>query len=166
MDKKCCLILCWWLCLLVYKQIYWKMVCWYFGKEIPYELLGICKLVLSFPKYEKYFVRSLRLLKSMYGMTNSGKLSADNLIEWLLEAGLFNINVRCLSIISMHEMDQKCSIILCWWLCLLVYKLISWKWSVVTLGQILHVNFVVYAHWFMSIIISQMIWSFHFCGSR
>ena len=37
-----------------------------------------------FPKYEKYFVRALRLLKSMYGMTNSGKLFADELTEWLL----------------------------------------------------------------------------------
>ena len=27
-----------------------------------------------FPEYAKYFKRALRLLKSMYGMTNSGKL--------------------------------------------------------------------------------------------
>ena len=60
-----------------------------------------------FPEYAKYFGRALRLLKSMYGMTNSGKLFADELIEWLLEAALFNINVRRLSIISMHQMDQK-----------------------------------------------------------
>ena len=40
-----------------------------------------------FPEYENYFGRSLRLLKSMYGMTNSGKLFADELTEWLLEAG-------------------------------------------------------------------------------
>ena len=30
------------------------------------------------------------------------------------------------------------------------------KWFVDTLGNILHVNFLVYAHWFMSIRISQM----------
>ena len=30
-----------------------------------------------FPKYAKYFGRALRLLKSMYGMTNYGKLFAD-----------------------------------------------------------------------------------------
>ena len=30
------------------------------------------------------------------------------------------------------------------------------KWFVDTLGKIFHVNFLVYAHWFMSIIISQM----------
>ena len=40
-----------------------------------------------FPEYAKYFGRALRLLKSMYVMTNSGKLFADELTEWLLEAG-------------------------------------------------------------------------------
>ena len=34
-----------------------------------------------FPEYAKYFGRALILLKSMYGMTNSGKLFADELIE-------------------------------------------------------------------------------------
>ena len=32
-----------------------------------------------FPEYAKYFGRALRLLKSMYGMTNPGKLFADDL---------------------------------------------------------------------------------------
>ena len=40
-----------------------------------------------FPEYSNYFVRDLRLLKSIYGMTNYGKSSVDELIEWLLEAG-------------------------------------------------------------------------------
>ena len=40
-----------------------------------------------FPEYEKYFGRALILLKSMYGMTNSGKLFADELKEWLFESG-------------------------------------------------------------------------------
>ena len=40
-----------------------------------------------FPEYSNYFGRSLILLKSMYGMTNSGKLSADELKEQLLDAG-------------------------------------------------------------------------------
>ena len=60
-----------------------------------------------FPEYAKYFGRALRLLNSMYGMTNAGKLFADELPEWSLEAGLSNINVRCLSVISMHQMEQK-----------------------------------------------------------
>ena len=32
-----------------------------------------------FPEYAKYFGRTLRLLNSMYGITNSGKLFADEL---------------------------------------------------------------------------------------
>ena len=38
-----------------------------------------------FPEYSKYYGRALRLLKSMYGTTNSGKLFAYELTEWLLE---------------------------------------------------------------------------------
>ena len=40
-----------------------------------------------FPSYSSYFGISLRLLKSMYGMTKYGKLFADEFKEWLLEAG-------------------------------------------------------------------------------
>ena len=39
-----------------------------------------------FPEYSNYFGRALILLKSIYGMTDSGKLFSDELIEWLLEA--------------------------------------------------------------------------------
>ena len=37
-----------------------------------------------FPEYAQYFGRALKLLKSMYGMTNSGKLFADELTEWII----------------------------------------------------------------------------------
>ena len=40
-----------------------------------------------FPEYAQYFGRALKFLKSMYGMTNSGKLFADELTEWLIEEG-------------------------------------------------------------------------------
>ena len=40
-----------------------------------------------YPEYAKYFGRVLRLLKSMYVITNAGKLFADELTKWLLEAG-------------------------------------------------------------------------------
>ena len=40
-----------------------------------------------FPEYVQYFGRALRLLKSMYGMTDSGKLFYDELTEWLIEEG-------------------------------------------------------------------------------
>ena len=46
-----------------------------------------------FPEYLNYFGRSLRLLKSVYGMTKSGKLFSDELTEWLLEAGF--IQYQC-----------------------------------------------------------------------
>ena len=36
-----------------------------------------------FSEYVQYFGRALKLLKSMYGMTNSGKLFADELTECL-----------------------------------------------------------------------------------
>ena len=66
-----------------------------------------------FPEYSKYFGREFRLLKSMYGMTNSGKLFADELKNGYLKNVLFNLNVRCLSIISMNQMDQLFCLILC-----------------------------------------------------
>ena len=40
-----------------------------------------------FPEYAQYFGRALKLLKSMYGMTSSGKLFADELNEWIIEEG-------------------------------------------------------------------------------
>ena len=40
-----------------------------------------------FPEYSNYFEIALWILKYMYGMTNTGKLFADELTEWLLEAG-------------------------------------------------------------------------------
>ena len=38
-----------------------------------------------FTEYSQYFGKALKLLKSMYGMTNSVKLFADELTEWLIE---------------------------------------------------------------------------------
>ena len=52
-----------------------------------------------FPEYSIYFGIDLRLLKSMYGMTNSGKLFSDELKDSLFnESGFKNINARCLYI--------------------------------------------------------------------
>ena len=36
-----------------------------------------------FPEYSNYFGRAMRLLKFVYGMTNSGNLFADELTYWL-----------------------------------------------------------------------------------
>ena len=38
-----------------------------------------------FPEYAQYFGRALKSLKSMYGMTNYGKMFGDELTEWLIE---------------------------------------------------------------------------------
>ena len=59
-----------------------------------------------FSEYSNYFERALRYLKSMYGMSDYGKLFADELTECLLEAG-FNLNVNCLYITIMNYMEQK-----------------------------------------------------------
>ena len=40
-----------------------------------------------FPEYAQYFGIALKWLKSMYGMTNSGEVFSDEMIEWLIEAG-------------------------------------------------------------------------------
>ena len=45
--------------------------------------LGI-RYVDYFSEYSSYFGIALKLLKSMYGMTNSGKLFSDELIEWFI----------------------------------------------------------------------------------
>ena len=45
------------------------------------------------PEYPINFGRALILLKSMYGMTNSGKLFAYELKPWLIEAGF--IQTQC-----------------------------------------------------------------------
>ena len=110
-----------------------------------------------FPEYEKYFGRALRLLKSMYGMTNSGKLFADELTEWLLEAGF--IQSQCqMPIYYKYASDGSNNFVLYY-----VDNCLYWytnedigKWFVDTLRKRFHVKFLGYALWFISIRISQM----------
>ena len=40
-----------------------------------------------FLSYSSYFGRDRRLLNSIYAITNSGKLFADELTYWLIESG-------------------------------------------------------------------------------
>ena len=90
-------------------------------------------------------------------MTNSGKLFADNLTEWLLGSGL--IQYQCqMSIYYKYAPDVSKMIVLSY-----VDDFVYWyisealgRWFVHTLGKILHVNFLGYAYWFMSIIISHI----------
>ena len=91
----------------------------------------------------------------MYGMTNSGKFFADELTEWLLEAGFIQTQFQ-ISIYYKYAPDES-KIILSY-----VDDCVYWyinedigKWFVDTLGKRFHVKFLGYAHWFISIIISQ-----------
>ena len=93
----------------------------------------------------------------MYGMTNSGKLFADDLTEWLLEAVF--IQSQCqMSIYYKYTPYGKNILVLSY-----VDACVYWynyetlvKWFVDTLGNIFHVNFLGHAHWFMSNIFPQM----------
>ena len=90
-------------------------------------------------------------------MTNSGKLFADDLTEWLLEAGF--IQSKCqMYIYYKYAPDGSKSFVLSY-----VDGCIYWytnedigKWSVDTLGKRFHMSFLGYAHWFISIRISQL----------
>ena len=93
----------------------------------------------------------------MYGMTNFRKLFADELTEWLLEAS-FILSQYHMSIYYKYVLDGSKMVVLSY-----VDDCAYWytsedlaKWFVETLGRILHVNFLGYAHWFMSISISQI----------
>ena len=110
-----------------------------------------------FPEYSNYFGRALVLLKSMYGMTNYGKLFAVEFTEWSLEVGF--IQYKCqISIYHEYAPDGTNIVVLsCVYDCVYLYTSEALgKWFVDTLGNILHVNFLGYAHWFMSIIIYQI----------
>ena len=97
----------------------------------------------------------------MYGMKNSGKLVANELTEWLLEAGF--IQSKCQMSIYYKYAPYGSTIVVLSYVDDYVYWYTSevfGKYFVDTLGKIFHVNFLGYAHWFMSIRISQM--KYHF----
>ena len=111
----------------------------------------------SFPKYSQYFGRALKIFKSMYRKTNSGKLFADELTEWLVEEGF--IQSQCqMSIYYKYAPDESKIVVLSY-----VDDCVYWytnedigKWFVDNLRKRFHVNFLGFAHWFMSIRISQL----------
>ena len=80
-------------------------------------------------------------------MTNSGKLCADELTEWLLEADF--IQSQCqISIYYKYAPDGSKIVVLSY-----VDDFVYWytneyigKWFVDTLGKRFHVNFLGYAH--------------------
>ena len=90
-------------------------------------------------------------------MTNSGKLFADQLTEWLLELG--SIQCQCQMSIYYKYTPYGIQIVVLYYVgdCVYWYNSESFgKWFVNTLGKIFHVNFLGYAHWLISIIIYQM----------
>ena len=64
-----------------------------------------------FPEYAQYFGRALKLLKSMYGMTNSGKLFADELNEWIVEEGFIQSQFQ-ISIYYKYAPDGSKTVVL------------------------------------------------------
>ena len=64
-----------------------------------------------FPEYGRYLGRDMRLLNSMYGMTTSGKLFADELSEWLLEAGFIQYQFQ-ISIYYKYAPDESKIVVL------------------------------------------------------
>ena len=99
----------------------------------------------------------MRLLKSIYVITKYGNLFADELPEWLIQAGF--IQYQCyMSIYYIYAPYGTKIVVLSY-----VDDCVYWyyyeaivKWSLDTLGERLYVNFLGYAHWFMSTRISQM----------
>ena len=93
----------------------------------------------------------------MYGMTNCGKLVADKLTEWLLEAGF--IQSKCQMSIYYKYAPYGSKMVVLFYVNDFVYWYANedlGNWLVDTLGKRFHIKFLDYAHWFMSIIISQM----------
>ena len=108
-----------------------------------------------FPEYSSYFGRALRLLKYMYVMTNSGKLFADKLAEWLIES--YFIQSQCHMSIYYKYAPYGTNIVVLYYVDDCAYWYTSealGKYFVDALGKIFHVNFLEFSHWFTSIRIS------------
>ena len=93
----------------------------------------------------------------MYGMTNSGKLFADELTEWLIEEVFMQSQCQ-MYIYYKYTPDGSKIVVLSY-----VDDCVYWytnedlgKWFVDTLGKRFHVNLLGFAHWFMSIRISHL----------
>ena len=110
-----------------------------------------------FPGYANYFGRALILLKPVYGMTKTEKLFSDELTERFLEASFIPYQFK-MFIYYKYAPDRSRIFFLSY-----VDDCVYWytnedigKWFVDTLRKRFHVNFLGYAHWFMSIRISQI----------
>ena len=93
----------------------------------------------------------------MYGMTNSGKLFDDELTDWLIKEVFMQSQCQ-ISIYYKYAPDGYKIVVLYY-----ADDCVYWytheylrKWFVDTLGKRFHVNFLGFAHWFMSIRIYQL----------
>ena len=110
-----------------------------------------------FPEYSNSFGRALRLLNSIYGMTNSWKLFSDELTEWLLEASFIKSQFQVSIYYKYAPYGTKIVVLSYVDYCVYWYTSEALgRWFVDTLVNIFHVKFLGYAHWFISIRISQM----------
>ena len=86
----------------------------------------------------------------MYGMTNSGKLFAEDMIEWLIEEGF--IQSKCHMYIYYKYAPDGSKIVVLSYVddCVYCYTTEDIrKWFVNTLGKIFHMKFLEFAHWLM-----------------
>ena len=93
----------------------------------------------------------------MYGMTNSGKLFADELTEWLIKEGF--VPSKCQMSIYYKYAPDGSKIVVLSYIDDFFYQYTNedlGKWFIDTLEKRFHVDFLVFAHWFMSIRISQL----------
>ena len=103
-----------------------------------------------FPEYSSSFGRALILMKYIYEMTNYGNLFAVDLTDGLPEAGL--IQSQCQMSIYYKYTPYGTKIVFISYVDDCVYWYISealGKWFVDTLGNIFHMKFLAFAHWFI-----------------
>ena len=91
-------------------------------------------------------------------MTNSGNIFSDKLTNWLIYEAWFKHSHFQMSIYYKYEPEKSKWVFLSY-----VYECVYWykyeelgNWFVDTLGKGFHVNFLGYAHCFMSIRISKL----------
>ena len=94
-----------------------------------------------FTEYSNYFGRAFILLKYIYVMTNYGKLFADELTEWLIEAGF--IQSQCHMSTYYKYATEGTKIVVLSYVDDCAYWYTSEaliKWLLDALGKILHVD--------------------------
>ena len=94
----------------------------------------------------------------MYRMTNSEKWFDDEFINWLIYESGFNQSKCKISVYYKYATDGYRLVVLYnVYDCVYCYTYEElWKWFVDTLVKKIHAKFLGYAHWFMSIRISQL----------